>query len=96
MYFPVLPLNDPAVNLEGDTFGLCDVDGLYVLAVSTFGFNGCRVVVARRCLVDCPSYRRNIDVNDFLGICIKDRCEIEGECVLAVVRVRSVVHQCLL
>lgn len=50
------------------------------------------MVVIRRRLVERSSNRRDIDVNDLLGIRIIDGAEIERVGVLAVIDVWAVVH----
>ena len=96
VHLPILPFDCPAVDLEGNALGLCNVDRLDVFAISTLGFNSCRGVIVRRCLVHRSSHRGNIDMSDFLRVCIEDGSEVERECVLAVVGVRPIVHQGLL
>lgn len=96
MHLPVLPLDDSTVNLEGHTLRLRYVDWLYVLPIAALSFDCSRVVIARRSFVHGPPNWRDIDVDDFLCIGIENRSEVEGKGVLAIIHVRSIVHQRLL
>jgi hypothetical protein len=94
--YPVLPAYDAAFQREGYALGLCDVNGLEVLAETAFGFDGSGMVVVGWCLVQGSSDRRNVDMDDFLGIRVEDGTEVEGIGVLAVVDMRAVIHESLL
>ena len=92
VYLPILPFNDASVDLERHTFWLSDIDRLQILAVSSISFYGCRMIVVGWRLIDRSSDMGNVDVGDFLGVGVEDGREVEGERVLAVIDVRSVVH----
>ena len=66
--FPVLPVDDAAVDFKGNAVWLGDVYGLEVFSISTFGFDGSWMVVLRRCFVDRASHRRDIDMYNLLSI----------------------------
>lgn len=93
---PILPTNDSSVHLERHSFWLCDVDRLNIRPVASFRLNAGWMVVVRLCLVDWPADFWDINVDYFLLVEVEDRAEVQGEGVLAVVYVRSVVHECLL
>lgn len=96
MDFPILPVDDAAVDFERDAIWLSYVDGLQVLSVPTLRFNSCWMVVLRRCFVDRTSHSRYVDVYDLLSFGVENGRKIKGVCVLAVVNVRPVIHQGLL
>lgn len=93
---PVLPLNLPAGKLERNTFGLGDVDGLQIGAVTTTGLHRSRMIVHRRGLAEWAADLGDIDGNDLTLVGIVDRAEVKRVLVLAVVDVWTVVHECLL
>lgn len=96
MDVPVLPVNDAAVDLKRYTLRLSDVDGLNIFSEASFGLDGSRRIVTRGSFVDRSPHRRDINVVDLLRRGIEDRCEIKREGILAVIRMRPVVHQGLL
>lgn len=96
MDLPIDPLHNVSIDLERNTFGLCNVDGLEVGPETTFCLDSSGVVVVWGCLVDGPPYFWNIDVNNLMSICVEDWAEVEGIRVLAIVDVGSVVHEGLL
>ncbi|KAJ8104750.1 hypothetical protein OPT61_g10590 [Boeremia exigua] len=93
---PVRPGDVPAVHLEADALGLRDVDGLEIRPEPALLLNRSCVVVVRRGRVQWAAHRRDINVDNLLGVGVVDRAEVEREAVLAVVDVRAVVHQRLL
>lgn len=96
MELPVLPLDLAALDGEGHALGLGDVDGFEVLAVATAGLDSGRMVVQRRSLGEGAAYLGNVDGDYLLFVGVVDGAEIERVLVLAVVDVRSVVHEGLL
>ena len=76
MDVPVLPIDTASTHIERDTFRLCDVNWFQVRPVSAFFLNRLYVVVVGRSLVKWASHRRDIDVDDLLGLCIVDRAEV--------------------
>lgn len=96
MNFPVLPFNNPAINSKRDTLGLSNVDWFQIFPVTTFRFNCCGMIIIGRRLADRSPNGGNIDVNNFLRICIKDGGKIQRICVLTVIDMRSIIHQGLL
>jgi hypothetical protein len=90
--FPVGPTDVSAIHLERDAFGLSDVYRFEVRSETTFGLDSCGMIVVWRCLVERPSYRRHIDVDNFLGIRIVDGAEVQWVGVLAIVHMGAVVH----
>ena len=94
--FPFLPVDNTAVDFEGDAIWLGYVNGFEIFSVSTFGLDSYRVVVLRGCFVNRPSNRRYIDMYNLLSVGVEDWCKVERICVLVVVDVRPIVHQGLL
>ena len=90
--FPILPFDEAVLDGEGDTFRLGDIDRFEVFAVSTFGFDGCWVVIVGSGLIDGPAYWRDVDVYDFLLVAVIDGGKVERVGVLTVVDVWTVVH----
>lgn len=93
---PVLPLDLPAVELEGDALGLGDVDGLQVIAEAAPGLDGSRVVVESGSLAEWPADLGNVDGDNLLLVGIVDGAEVKRILVLAVVELGTVVHERLL
>lgn len=54
------------------------------------------IEVSCRCFVQWPTFLWNIDGDDLLSFDVVDGAEVQGICVLQVVNVGSVVHECLL
>jgi hypothetical protein len=96
MHFPVHPADSTAIDLEGYAFGLSNVDWFEVSSESAFCFNCCCVVIVWWCGVDWAADFWNIDVDDFVGVCVEDGTKVERVCVLTVVLVGSIVHESLL
>ena len=94
--FPVRPADVPAVHLERHALWLSNVDGFQISTEATFCFNCSCMVVVWWCLVEWPADCRHINVDNLLCVCVKDRAEVQRIAVLAVIRMRSVVHQRLL
>lgn len=93
---PPLPVDGTAVQLEGYTFRLGDVNRLEVISQANFSLDRLVVVVGRRCLVERATLFRNVNVDDLFGLHAVDGAEVEWVGVLQVVDARSVVHQGLL
>ena len=93
---PVLPLEGAAVDAEGDSFGLGDVQRLDVCAESGLFLDRFGVVVVRLGLVEWSADFRHVDVHNGLGVGVEYRAEVQRVCVLRIVLVRAVVHQSLL
>ena len=68
--------------MERNAFWLGDVNGLEIIPESTFLLDRFRVVAVWRSLADGSSYRRHVDVNNFLGLCIINGTEVEWVRVL--------------
>lgn len=96
MDLPVLPGYYPTIDVEGDAFGLGDVEGFEVGAEATFFFDCGWVIVVWWSSVDWSSDWWDIDVDDLLQVAVVDGSEVQGEGVLIVVHVGAIVHQCLL
>ena len=96
MKLPILPFDDPPVNLERDPLWLSDVQRLQIFPIAPFGFNGGWVIVVRWCLIKWPPHGWNVNVDDGLGIGIEDWGKVQRVGVLIVIGMRSVVHQGLL
>lgn len=96
MDIPVLPVNGSALDLEGDALRLCDIYWLDIRSVSSLCLNACWVVIVGLGLVDGSADVGDVDVDDLLLVRVENGAEIEGEGVLAVVHMRSVIHKCLL
>ena len=96
MDFPILPFNHSIVHLERDTFRLSDVDRLYIFSVPSVCFDGRRMIIISGCLIQRSPNRRDINMNNLLSICVEDRGEIQRKSVLAVIHMRTIVHQSLL
>ena len=93
---PILPVNNTTIDLERHAFRLSDVDWLDIFPVPSLGLDRRRIIIARRSFVHGSSYRRDIDVIDLLCLGVVDWDEVEREGILAVIWMRSVVHQALL
>ena len=96
MDLPLLPIDDPALELEVDSFRLGNVDRLDVLPVSTVCFNGGWVIIIWWRFVQRAPNRRNVNVDHLLGVTVENWCKIQGVRVLTVVNTWPVVHQGLL
>lgn len=79
MDLPVLPVNDSPLDLERNSFGLCDVDGFDVFSVAAVCLDSCWVVVVGFRLVERPADFWDIDMNDFLLVGVEDGAEVEGK-----------------
>lgn len=96
MDFPILPADRVTVNCEADSFGLCDVNRLEVLSETAFLLNGYRVIIIWRSFAEWSTDRWHVNVDDFVCIRIEDGGEVKWICILAVIRVRPIVHEGLL
>ena len=96
MDLPILPFHHPSIDRERNTFRLGNIDRFQVIPIATLRFDRGGMIVRNRGFVDRPPDGRNIDMNDFLRVGIENRSEVQGECVLAVIDVGSIIHESLL
>ena len=93
---PFLPVDSTAIQREGYTFRLGDVDRLEVISKANLSLDRLVVVVGGRRLVERATLFGNVDVDDLLGLHAVDGAEVERVSVLQVVDAGPVVHQGLL
>ena len=93
---PILPGDLTVVDGKRDARGLGDMERFQVWLISSFCLDRCWVVVIWFLFVQGPSYGRNIDMYDLLGVAVEDGDEVKRVGILAIINVRSVVHQALL
>ena len=79
MDLPVLPINNPPLDFEGDALWLCDIDRFDICPVTKFLLNGFWMVVVRLRLAKRSADIWDIDVDNFAFIGVKNRTEIEWE-----------------
>lgn len=96
VHLPVLPVDVTALETEGDTLWLGNVDWLDGVTVATVLLNIGNVVVVRRSLAERPADLGDINVNELLLDGVVKRAEVKGVGVLAVINVRAIVHDSLL
>ena len=93
---PILPINLATGDGERHTLWLSDVEWLEICAESALCLDRCSVIVRRGRFRDGTTNGGDINMNDLLGVGVEDRAEIEGIRILAIVLVRTIVHEGLL
>lgn len=85
MEVPLLPVNGVPIELERYTLRLSDIDRLEVIPEPDLLLNGFGIEVSGRCSVQRSAFLRDVDVDDFLGLDVEDRAEIERVGVLEII-----------
>ena len=96
MEVPLLPADRTAVQLEGHTLRLSDVDWLEVIPQANLSLDRLMIEVGGRRLVERTTLLWNVDVDDLLCLDVEDGAEVERVRVLQVVDAGPVIHQGLL
>lgn len=96
MEFPVLPFDDATIQFEGRAFWLRDLKRLQVTPETALRLDRSRMVINWLFSAQWASFGRNINVNDFTLIRIIDWTKVQWILILAIVQIRTEVHEGLL
>jgi hypothetical protein len=79
MNIPILPRDNPSLDLERNPVWLCNIDRLDILSVPSFRLNACGVIVIRFRFAHWSTDFWDIDMDDFLRVGVEDRAKVEGK-----------------